>query len=220
MAKKITFIIDFDSTFVRLEALDELAQIALNHHDDKEKVIEEIRAITAKGMEGEIPFEESLFRRIKMFRAHKNHLNLLVKKLKVNITPSILKNKTFFQNNKDNIYIVSGGFKEYILPVVKDFYLKENHIFSNSLFFDWRGYVVDYDKNHPLCKSDGKAEVVKRQNFSGEIYAIGDGYTDYQIKKSGIATKFFAFVENVKRESVVKKADYVAASFDEIIARI
>jgi D-3-phosphoglycerate dehydrogenase len=49
------------------------------------------------------------------------------------------------------------------------------------------------------------------------MYAIGDGYTDYELRESGLANKFFAFIENVERQKVVEKADEVVASLDEFL---
>jgi D-3-phosphoglycerate dehydrogenase len=46
---------------------------------------------------------------------------------------------------------------------------------------------------------------------------IGDGYTDYEIKASGLANKFYAFTENVSRPSVTAQADHIAPSLDEIL---
>jgi D-3-phosphoglycerate dehydrogenase / 2-oxoglutarate reductase len=46
---------------------------------------------------------------------------------------------------------------------------------------------------------------------------IGDGYTDYEIKASGLANKFYAFTENVHRPKVASQADHVAPSLDEIL---
>ncbi|HPW63926.1 MAG TPA: phosphoglycerate dehydrogenase, partial [Cyclobacteriaceae bacterium] len=51
----------------------------------------------------------------------------------------------------------------------------------------------------------------------GDVYVIGDGYTDYEIKHAGLANKFFAFTENVEREKVLSKADHVAPSLDEFL---
>jgi D-3-phosphoglycerate dehydrogenase len=46
---------------------------------------------------------------------------------------------------------------------------------------------------------------------------IGDGYTDFEIKESGLANKFYAFTENVSRPKVTSQADHIAPSFDEIL---
>lgn len=211
------FIIDFDSTFVQVEALDELSKIVLNNRKDKEQIIRQIEEITKQGMEGKIPFEESLTRRLSLFRPNKTHLEKLIKKLKNKVTPSVRKNKLFFKTHTDSIYIISGGFKNYVIPVVEDFGIKESNILTNSFIFDNFGNVIGFDKNNPLSKSNGKTKIVRDLKLNGIVSIIGDGYTDYQVKEQGAANKFFAFIENVKRESVICKADYILASFDELI---
>jgi D-3-phosphoglycerate dehydrogenase / 2-oxoglutarate reductase len=60
-------------------------------------------------------------------------------------------------------------------------------------------------------------ELLKKLNLPGDIYVIGDGYTDYEIKHAGLANKFFAFTENVERENVKNKADHIAPSLDEFL---
>ena len=50
------YIIDFDSTFTKVEGLDELANIALAGSATQEKVVAQIRRLTEQGMNGEITF--------------------------------------------------------------------------------------------------------------------------------------------------------------------
>ncbi|HEY5825390.1 MAG TPA: phosphoglycerate dehydrogenase, partial [Cyclobacteriaceae bacterium] len=70
---------------------------------------------------------------------------------------------------------------------------------------------------NPLSANNGKVEQLKRLNLDGDVYVIGDGYTDYEIKHSGLANKFYAFTENVERESVLSKADHITPSLDEFL---
>ena len=60
-------IIDFDSTFVTVESLDELAHIVLKDNPESAQRLEMIKAITRAGMEGSIPFDESLSKRMELF---------------------------------------------------------------------------------------------------------------------------------------------------------
>ena len=46
---------------------------------------------------------------------------------------------------------------------------------------------------------------------------VGDGYTDYEVKKYNAADIFIAYTENINRKSVVKNADIVANNFDKVI---
>ena len=64
----------------------------------------------------------------------------------------------------------------------------------------------------------GKVEIAKK--ISGENIIIGDGYTDYEIKKFGYATKFIQFVENINRKELNSKADFKANNFNEILSYI
>ncbi len=56
--------------------------------------------------------------------------------------------------------------------------------------------------------------------LEGTIHVIGDGYTDFEIKKEGFADKFYLFTENIKRESLSKNADYLLKSLDQFIKLI
>ncbi len=62
-----------------------------------------------------------------------------------------------------------------------------------------------------------KLNYLKKLNLPGDIYVIGDGYTDYEIKHAGLANKFFAFTENVERENIKTKADHITPSLDEFL---
>lgn len=211
------YIIDFDSTFVKLESLDELAKIALQNNPKRKEIVKEIQNITNLGMDGKMSFEESLERRLKLFSPTKQHIQELIILLEKNITHSVERNKSFFVNYADSIFIISGGFREYIIPIVYNFGIPAQHILANTFLFDEKNQFVGHDKNNPLAKKGGKAKIIDTLCLQGEIVMIGDGYTDYEVKEAGKADTFYAFVENVKREKVMKKADKVIESFDEII---
>ena len=68
-----------------------------------------------------------------------------------------------------------------------------------------------------MSENRGKTKLVKSLQLSGNIDVIGDGFTDYEIKKSGYATRFFAFTENINRINVSELADGVLESFDDYI---
>jgi len=211
------FVIDFDSTFTKVEAFDVLAEISLDGHPDKEVNMKKIALITNQGMDGSISFRESLEKRLELLAAEKKHLGPLVTLLKSKVSESFKRNKDFFTTYADNIYIVSNGFREFIEPVVTEFGIKSENILANEFRFDDKGKVIGFDMENPLSANNGKVEQLKRLNLDGDVYVIGDGYTDYEIKHSGLANKFYAFTENVERESVLSKADHIAPSLDEFL---
>ena len=215
--KQQYFLIDFDSTFIKSEGLDELAAIALKTNKNKESILEKIKTLTQQGMEGKLPFDKSLNERIDLLEANRSHVEKVAKVLKKNISSSILRNKNFFKLYKDNIYIISGGFKEFIIPVVTPFGIPENHIFANTFLFDAQKNIIGVDTKNPLSQENGKVKLLQSLHLKGDIYVIGDGYTDYKLKELGLVKKFIAFTENIEREIVVKKADHIAPSFDEFL---
>ena len=210
-------IVDFDSTFVQVETLDELAAIALAEHPESERVIEKIRTITAQGMDGKISLAESLAERLKLLSANKKHIEQLISILADKVSPSFKRNAVFLEQFADSIYIVSSGFKEYILPIVSKFGIKEDHVFANTFTYDEAGNISGLDASNPLCQDQGKVRVVNSLNLEGSVWAVGDGITDYEIRAAGAADIFYAFTENVERASVTAKADVVIKNFDEFL---
>ena len=212
------FIIDFDSTFTRVEALDILGEISLNGHPEKDERLQKIKDVTNLGMNGEFSFSESLKERIALLNANKSHLSQLIDRLKKLVSKSIERNREFFEKNSENVFIVSSGFKEFIVPIVTEFGIKAENVYANNFEFDAKEDIVGFDKANPLSEDKGKVKLLKTLTFHGkDVYVIGDGYTDYEIRESGLANKFYAFTENVERDKVVEKADHIAPSFDEIL---
>jgi D-3-phosphoglycerate dehydrogenase len=64
-------VFDFDSTLVRSEGLDELFARSLEGSPDRERRVTEFRAITDRGMSGELAFAESLALRLALLEANR-----------------------------------------------------------------------------------------------------------------------------------------------------
>ena len=207
------FIIDYDSTFIKVESLDELSKIS---NGDDETINNKISEITNLGMEGKISFSDSLRKRLELIECNKEDIVKTVEILEKKVSDSFKNNISFLKNNAENILIVSSGFHELIEPVVIQYGIKKENIFANKFLYD-KNKVIGYDKKNPLSKSQGKVNILKELKLKGEIHVIGDGYTDYEIKKEGLANYFYLFIENIKRESVVKNADYLLKSLDQFI---
>lgn len=211
------YIIDFDSTFTQVEALDELARIALKNHPDREKILNKIEAYTNAAMDGTLSFRESLTGRVQLLEANQEHLKQLVTHLKKKVSKSFSRNKIFFKNHADDVLIVSGGFKEFITPVVTPYFIKKENIYANTFTYDESGKITGYDEANPLSQEGGKVKLLKDLQLEGDIYGIGDGHSDFQLKEFGMIKKFFAFTENIERKAVSAKADHVTPSFDEFL---
>lgn len=215
--KKETFIFDFDSTFIRVEAMDILCDVANQNNASSAEILTEVQNLTDLGMEGKLSLKESLAQRIKLLNAHKNHLDDAVQVLKSKVTESVIRNRSFFEGHKDDIYIISNGFKEIITPIVEEFGIKSNHVLANTFKFNAEDDIVGFDETDELCENKGKAHKIRSLKLEGEVVMVGDGYTDYETIEEGVVSKFYAFTENVSRKVVIDKADRLAPSLDEIL---
>jgi D-3-phosphoglycerate dehydrogenase len=211
------FVIDFDSTFTRVEAMDELVRISLRGKAEAETAAAEISRLTEEAMAGSLSFAESLKARVALLQAGRHHLEELVSVLRELVSDSFLRNRPFFEQFGEQVYIVSSGFREFIVPIVADFGIPEANVYANSFLFDEQGMICGFDEDNFLSQDKGKVKLLRALSLPGEVYVLGDGYTDYEIREAGLANKFFAFTENVNRESVVSLADRNAASLEEFL---
>ena len=211
--KNINLLVDFDSTFVTVETIDEMSKLSCERESAKK-----IEKITIKAMEGKISFQEALSNRIKIINANKNHVNQIKALLKNKISPTFRLNKKFIINNADNFYIISGGFKEIIFDIVKDFGIKEKNVFANDFIYDKNSNIININTNNPLSKNRGK--VLVSETIKGYNIAIGDGFTDFEIKKFNKAKKFIQYTETINRKNINDHADFIAKNFNEAISYV
>lgn len=211
------YVFDFDSTLTRVEGLDILAEISLQGNPNKDKIVKQIQEITDLGIDGDISFTDSLNRRLALLKANKTHLAQLIELLKNKISKSVASNKEFFETHKDSIYVISAGFKEFIVPIVAEYNITEDRVFANTFKFDEEGTIIGFDDTNDLSKHNGKIACLKNMNLQGEVHVIGDGYSDYVMREAGVAHKFFAYTENVARKKVLDIADHVTPSLDEFL---
>ena len=215
--EKQYFVIDFDSTFTKVEALDILGEISLSNHPERNARLQKIKDITDLGMAGEMSLRESLIARIQLLNGNRAHLPELITRLSKLVSKSIERNRVFFNDNPENTFIISNGFKEFIVPVVTKFGIKADHVFANDMIFDEEGNIIDLNRDNVLSINGGKVKQIEALKLKGQINMIGDGYTDYEVRQAGMANNFYAYTENVAREPVKKHADHIAPSFDEIL---
>ena len=212
-----SLVIDFDSTFVQVEGMEELAAISLRNHPEGGLLQQQIKELTDAAMEGRLSFQEGLARRLALLHANRSDLAELVATLGSKVSESVQRNKAFFEAFADKIYIVSSGFREFIVPVVTPYGILPENVYANTFTYSPEGQITGCDTDNVLSRDRGKVILLQKLKLTGDVYVIGDGYTDYEIRAAGLANRFYAFTENVRRESVVSRADHEAAGFDEFL---
>ena len=169
------FIIDFDSTFTQVEALDELARISLKNHPDRESIYKQIEDLNQRQRwKVSLSFTQSLQARVKLLQANREHLKQLVTHLKKKVSTSFSsRNTIFFKNHADEVLIVSGGFKEFIIPVVTEYHIKKENIYANTFEFDKPTVILSVMiSENPLSQEGGKVKLLKELNLPGVLYMV------------------------------------------------
>ncbi len=183
--RKKLIVFDMDSTIVDAEIIDELAQRA--------GAGQRVRDLTAKGMRGEITYEESLRRRVGYLKGLSiTSLDTIVKSLKLTTGTeeliSALKEMGF------KIALISGGFT-YFTDVLKK-HLGFDYAFGNEL--EIRDGVLTGRIKGPVIDAGAKADIVQeicRLEGIGqdEVVAVGDGSNDQiMVANAGLGIGFNA----------------------------
>ena len=212
-----TFVFDFDSTLVRIETLEALADIALAGHPEADVVRAEIAKLTDQAMSGEVDFGTALRRRLALLPLTRAHVEQLADRILDEGTWSVRRNLRFFQENADKIVILSGGFREIIAPVAERLGVAPERVLANDLVYDADGRVTGVDDQNPLSYDNGKPKVIDSLGLARPIVMVGDGWNDAEVKLAGAADRFYAFTEVARRDKVVAVADAEAPSMDELL---
>ena len=211
--KNINLIFDFDSTLLRLETIEVLADFALKGNSQKEMILDEIKKTTSLAMSGKILFSVALKRRISLLNINKTHVKETAQFLETKLSKSFHENIHLFKKNINNCFVISGGFKDIIIPILNNYGFNKNNIYANSFIYDekWNAII---DEENDLSKDGGKQLAAIK--IPGYKIIIGDGYTDYELKKSGAAKKFILYTENIFRKELKNKADFITNNFNDV----
>jgi len=176
---------DMDSTLIKTEVIDELA--------DRAGVGSEVRAITESAMRGEIDFSESFKQRIALLKGLDE---TVLKDVAIHLPImegadrliSILKKIGF------KIAILSGGFTYYGNYLKKLFdvdyvYANELEIVDGKLTGNYVGDIVDGKRKAELLKLIAQVEKIDLE----QVIAVGDGANDLpMLNIAGLGIAFHA----------------------------
>ncbi len=177
---------DMDSTLIQTECIDELAERA--------GVGEEVKAITASAMRGEIDFKESFTRRVALLKGLDQSVMQDIAE-HMPITEGADRLMRVLKNCGYKIAILSGGFTYFGEYLQRKFGI--DYVYANELEVDedgkltgrYVGDVVDGKRKAELLKLIAQVEKV---NLAQTI-AVGDGANDLpMIGEAGLGIAFHA----------------------------
>lgn len=187
-----TVIFDFDSTLINCESLEEILKL-------KGITPEKFQSITNAGMEGKMPFEESLKKRLALAPLSIDDFKTFGVKAINHLTQGMDDLIHSLQKRGVDVWIISGAFREAIYPLAAKLNIPKNQV----LALRFEGPYLT------------KAEQASEVSWSRPAIIIGDGMTDYELVEKGFADRFIIFTQHVKRQAVMKKGEE-ASSVDEL----
>ncbi len=189
-------VMDMDSTAIQIECIDEIAKLA--------GVGEQVAAVTARAMNGELDFAQSLRQRVATL---KDAPETILKQVldAVPLMPGLESLVAFLQQHQWQVVIASGGFT-YFTEALKQ-RLQLTATFANQLeIIDGKltgqvlGPVVDAQ-----TKADVVQQIASQYNIpSSQTVAIGDGAND--LPMLAVAALGVAFHAKPKVQAQAKAA--------------
>ena len=209
---------DFDSTLLSVESLDLLILSGLENVSEQEKAQRKaaIEKITNQGMNGEIPFNVSLKKRLDEATLSQQAVTEFAQTLPQYIThgmPALIKK---LQAAGMKVYIVSGGFTPCLLPVAAQLDIPPQRVFGNTFVYGKQRNVTGFDAGNPLSQPGGKAKLLDSLSLKGQRVFIGDGQTDFDVFKQQKVDSFIFYGEHVRRPALNKKAPFSAQNTEQL----
>ncbi len=181
--RKKLLIADMDSTMIGQECIDELADlVGLKDH---------VSTITARAMNGEIPFENALRERVALLKGLAANVVDKDIKARITLTPGGRALIATMKSHGGYTALVSGGFTSFTNPVAAMLGFDENQA---NVLEEERGLFTGTVREPILgrqAKADALQTICARLGIShDEAMAVGDGANDLsmiQMAGSGIA---------------------------------
>ncbi len=169
--RKRMLLADMDSTMIRQECIDELAEVA--------GVGAHVRKITARAMNGELDFEGALLERVALLKHLPERVIGEVLKTRITFMPGGAALVATMRAHGAYAALVSGGFTAFTGPVAAHLGFDEHR--ANTLLTD--ADTLSGEVARPIlgraAKVEALEEITHRLGISeAEVIAVGDGAND------------------------------------------
>jgi phosphoserine phosphatase len=208
-----TVVFDFDSTLIPVESLEEVLRASVS----RPEVLREIEEITRRGMEGELDFRASLEARLAIAAPTLDAVRATGRSLAAGLTGGARDCVESLLGEGHHVRIVSGGFRDVILPTAEGLGLTPEHVHAVSARWApdgaFAGLVEDGFADSKVAGARDLCVTWPRP-----VIAVGDGATDLALRTAGIADHFVAFTAHVRRRFLNEADVPEAGSMDELRA--
>lgn len=195
-------IFDLDSTLVKLEGLDWLAERA--GKGDK------LRPLTVKSMNGKLDFHKAMI--VKMLAISPSYQDLveLGRKYCESLVEDVRGVIDALHYLGKQVWLLTGNFQPAVGILGKFLGISDKRIICNKIIFDKNGNYIGFNDKSPLAYNGGKARMIKEM-FGGRrgrkrIVFVGDGLTD--LEASHTVDLFIGYGGVIKRDYVKRNSDF------------
>ena len=187
------FLFDLDATISKVEILPEIAR---KIHKE-----EEMRVLTERTMQGEIPFEKSFLRRVDLLK------NIPVSDVSKMIEDIPLNEKMaeFIKENAERCYVVTGNLDVWIGGLMEKLGIKDHCLCSHAIV-----------ENNAIVKVEHVIDKIKAiSRFDVPFVAIGDGNNDAEMIAAAEIGIGFGGVRDIA-PAVMQTATHLVYSEDKL----
>ncbi len=210
-----TIVFDFDSTLIAEESL-ELVLARVPGMDTAR--LERIAAITRDGMEGRLPFRDSLEQRVAIAAPKRVDVVAVGRELRAALTDGASALLDDLLAAGHAVEIVSGGFAELIEACFPR--LADGHVHAVRPLWGDDGAFVGLDDADPFATSKVAGVAALGPAWARPIIGVGDGATDLALFDAGLVDHFVAYVEHARRETVVARGVPTVGNIAELRATL
>jgi len=207
-----TVVVDVDSTLSAVEGIDWLAS----------RLSEDVRAhvveTTGRAMRGEVRLIDIFASRMDLVAPSKEDIAALAAEYVSRVEPGAAESLAKLTNGGVRVVLVSGGLREAILPLARALGITDHDVNAVAIYFGDGGAYKDFDRNSPMTRNGGKAELIGSLSLEKPILGVGDGITDLELKTAvpPAVDAFAAYTGVIDRPVVTAGADYIIKSFEEL----
>ena len=207
-----TVILDVDSTVSGIEGIDWLAARR------GDAVAREVAALTDRAMRGEIALESVYGARLALVRPDRAGIEALASEYIAHIAPGCADAIARMSAAGVDVRLVSGGLWPAIAHLARHLGLSPEHLFAVDVTLDDGGNYLAFDASSPLATASGKQTVVESMSVRRPAVAVGDASTDLAMRPA--VDCFVCFTGFRRRDAIVRQADAVVATFDELVRMV
>ncbi|CAB9524155.1 3-phosphate dehydrogenase [Seminavis robusta] len=222
---------DVDCTITKQDALDDLANFLGKG--------QQVQDLTNAAMNGDMDLAEALQKRLDIMEPTVDKLTAYVQSNPAapRLVPGIQSLIQELQARNVDVFLISGGFRELILPVADLLKIPRDHIYANRFVYmsddarlDGTGTtesvsqlirVTGFDPSQVTSREGGKPEAIRQIRSKKPLQTvvmIGDGITDLEAaEETGGADLFIGYGGVVARPRVQENADWWITDYQEIL---